>query len=117
MLLEQRAEGLSGAGTSAALLPQRLLHDLPAFFEFDIDGKAGATLLVELVQPRGEQVAPGDDGVEMTAVGGQLHVATPTVVLRDSHRQLLPMRFVLTAKQKRGRNAVVAVAEDVGLHP
>ena len=99
----------------ARAIGDRLLDEQAALGELEGDGHARGPLLGDLVAPRGEEIAPGDDGVAIECVVGELEGAAPAVVVDGAHRRLAPRAVAVPPVKQRRIDLVVAVAEDVGL--
>ncbi len=111
-LAEQRLQRLL---VRALGLLMRLLDQLAALDQLERDVEAGVVLLLHLVAPAREQVAPSLDRVEVAGVAGDRKLAGPAVVVDQRHGRLAPALLVLRAVLDRRGDLVVAVAEDVGL--
>ncbi len=91
----------------------RLGHDLRSDHQIGADVLTSFEPFFQVVVPRFEGVDPADDSVLVAAKLDGSEIGRPGVVAQGSHRLLLPGRR-RPADQKRGPDAVVAVAEHVG---
>ena len=102
-----------------AVGPLRVFHrgdQPPPLLDLQRDRLARRVLLRHVLAPGREQIAPSEEGDLVRADLGQHDPGAPPVIAERLHRDLGPVAFRGATVDQDGVDAVVAVAEDVGLY-
>jgi len=113
--LRQSRQARGVAGGAVGPLRGGLDHARPGL-ELDLDVLSGVEPLGKLPAPGPELVDPTLDGVDVAAELGHGELTPPAVVDQRRHRHGGPLARPLVPEEQRGREGLVAVAEDARLH-